>query len=47
MWDVQKGYCVRIFSKHNGPVTAVAVSPEGKTMASAGIFELNGMGFDS
>lgn len=27
---------MRIFSKHNGPVTAVAVSPEGKTMASAG-----------
>lgn len=36
MWDVQRGYCVRIFSKHSGPVTAIAVSPEGKTMASAG-----------
>lgn len=27
---------MRIFSRHGGPVTAVAVSPEGRTMASAG-----------
>ncbi len=36
MWDVQSGTCVRIFPGHNGPVTAIAISPEGKTMASAG-----------
>jgi transcription initiation factor TFIID subunit 5 len=36
LWDVQKGTCVRIFAKHNGPVTAAAISPDGRTMASAG-----------
>ncbi|KAJ3001004.1 Transcription initiation factor TFIID subunit 5 [Globomyces sp. JEL0801] len=36
LWDIQKGTCVRIFPKHNGAVTAMAVSPNGRLMASAG-----------
>jgi transcription initiation factor TFIID subunit 5 len=28
---------VRIFANHNGPVTAIAVNPDGRTMASAGV----------
>ena len=35
MWDVQKGNSVRIFAKHTAPITAVAVSPLGRVMASA------------
>jgi transcription initiation factor TFIID subunit 5 len=36
MWDIHSGTCVRIFPGHNGPVTSLAISPLGKTMASAG-----------
>jgi transcription initiation factor TFIID subunit 5 len=36
MWDIQTGKCVRIFSGHFGSVRALAVSPDGRMLASAG-----------
>jgi transcription initiation factor TFIID subunit 5 len=36
LWDVQSGSCVRVFIGHQGPVTAMATSPDGKYLASAG-----------
>jgi len=36
LWDVQRGTCVRVFTGHTGPVHAVAVSPNGRLMASGG-----------
>ncbi|RUS21583.1 WD40-repeat-containing domain protein [Jimgerdemannia flammicorona] len=36
LWDVQRGTCVRVFTGHTGSINAVAVSPDGRLMASAG-----------
>lgn len=36
LWDVQKGTCVRVFTGHTGAIKTVAVSPNGRLMASAG-----------
>jgi transcription initiation factor TFIID subunit 5 len=36
MWDVSKGNSVRIFNGHTGPVNTMAVSPDGRWLASAG-----------
>lgn len=36
LWDVQRGACVRIFMGHTGAVSCVAVSPDGRYLASAG-----------
>jgi transcription initiation factor TFIID subunit 5 len=36
MWDVAKGSSVRIFQGHTGAVNAMAVSPDGRWLASAG-----------
>lgn len=36
LWDVQKGDCVRVFTGHTGSIKTVAVSPNGRLMASAG-----------
>lgn len=36
LWDVQRGTCVRVFTGHTGPVHTVAISPNGRLMASGG-----------
>lgn len=36
MWDVNTGNSVRLFSGHSAPVTAIAASPDGKYLATAG-----------
>lgn len=36
MWDVQTGKTVRVFTGHRGAIKAVAMSPNGQLMASAG-----------
>lgn len=36
LWDVQRGACVRIFTGHTGAVSCVAISPDGRYLASAG-----------
>ena len=35
MWDIQRGCTVRMFTGHVGPVTSLAVSPDGRSMVSA------------
>jgi transcription initiation factor TFIID subunit 5 len=35
MWSTGGGNCVRIYTGHPGNVTAIACSPDGKTLASA------------
>jgi transcription initiation factor TFIID subunit 5 len=35
LWDIQRGATVRMFTGHSSPVTSVAFSPDGKTLASA------------
>ena len=36
MWDVQTGNCVRVFLGHTNPVNCLAVSPDGRWLASGG-----------
>jgi transcription initiation factor TFIID subunit 5 len=36
VWDVQNGNCVRLFVGHGGPVTGIAFSPDGRSLASCG-----------
>ena len=36
LWDVQRGACIRLFLGHSDSVTAMAISPDGRTLASAG-----------
>jgi transcription initiation factor TFIID subunit 5 len=35
MWHIAGGNCLRLFTGHTGNVTAIACSPDGKTLASA------------
>ncbi len=36
LWDVQRGACIRLFLGHSDAVTSMAISPDGRTLASAG-----------
>jgi transcription initiation factor TFIID subunit 5 len=36
MWDVQRGACVRLLMGHTDSVSTIAISPDGRTLASAG-----------
>eukprot|EP00879_Flechtneria_rotunda_P025198 GHRR01026766.1.p3 GENE.GHRR01026766.1~~GHRR01026766.1.p3 ORF type:complete len:222 (+),score=50.23 GHRR01026766.1:450-1115(+) len=36
MWLAQSGHCMQVFSGHNGPVTAGAFTPDGKSVVSVG-----------
>lgn len=36
-WDVQTGRCVRVFTGHRGAIAALAISHNGKQLATAGI----------
>jgi len=33
-WDVQTGKCVRLFKGHKGPIYSIAISPDGKILAT-------------
>lgn len=35
LWDVQRGECVRVFLGHNDAVDCLAISPNGRYLASA------------
>jgi len=37
LWDVQRGSCVRVFIGHQGIISTIAISPDGRYLASAGI----------
>jgi transcription initiation factor TFIID subunit 5 len=36
LWDVQRGSCVRVFIGHQGSISSMAISPDGRYLASAG-----------
>lgn len=36
LWDTQTGSCVRVFVGHSGAVSTIALSPDGRYLASAG-----------
>jgi WD40 repeat protein len=38
LWDVQRGECVRVFLGHNDAVDCLAISPNGRYLASACTF---------
>ncbi len=37
LWDLQAGECVRVFQGHATAVHALAFSPDGRLLASAGL----------
>lgn len=36
MWDIQKGACVRVFTGHQCAIYTLAISPDGRQLATAG-----------
>jgi transcription initiation factor TFIID subunit 5 len=38
LWDVQKGTCIRAFLGHQGNISTMAFSPDGRYLATAGAF---------
>jgi len=41
MWDIHKGACVRLFIGHARGVTGLAISPNGRILASGGNYTVN------